>query len=276
MNFGVTCASVVPAADHPNHNNDNTKDLQLLVGYQSGYLENWKIFRFSSDKILAKVLWRGMYSNNYTIHNMTPLNVTTTTATTATAAAAAAAAAAIKKEDDTGNTSSSHDTKEEDSKLATTPSKRSPIKDRSPPKEKTTPRRTAFGNETKDHPRYLLLTLFSPTDTLKTGAMMEVIDIGPLGRIWKGNDAAQEGLGRLRAINLNKRWIMPAAGMEILNSSTIGTSTSNSDGGASSEDGLPRRAHIIPSTATGSICKSTMYHKDGQGLSYILVQCTVG
>ena len=60
---------------------------------------------------------------------------------------------------------------------------------------------------------------------------------------------AQEGTGRLRAMDLSRpeRWIMPASGMEILPSSTISSAV---------HDGcLPHRAHVIPSTDTGSICK---------------------
>lgn len=252
MNFGVTCASVVTAAAAilpsttmpkkviSTKNNQHT-DLQLLVGYQSGYLENWKIFRFSSDKILAKMTWRGIYPNNYTIQKMTPLNVTPpdASATNPNVTETTNNTAEGRNESYNAN-SATGDMKVE------TPSKKPKAKEISP-KDKAIPPRTASRSEVALQPRYLLLTLFSPTDTLKTGAMMEVIDVGDLARIWKNNDSKNDGMGgRLRAINLNQRWIMPAAGMELLNSATISNSPAS--------EGLPRCVHILPSTATGSIC----------------------
>ena len=68
MNFGVTCVSVAPTSP-------GSEDCQLLVGYQSGYLESWKIFRFSAEKIMAKLSWRGVYPNSNWIQKIAPLNL---------------------------------------------------------------------------------------------------------------------------------------------------------------------------------------------------------
>ena len=270
MNFGVTCACVLPVhgptvdlmTGSPRTNiigNNSTPlhDLTLLVGYQAGYVENWKIFRFSSDRVLSKMLWRGMYPSNYTIHNMTPLNYTPSSTNTMTAAKSDKESVHHSTEEDGGNLlhsppskpSKRPSIKEDGIQLLSPSTKRPSFKANRSPKS---PARKS--NEIKDHPLYLLLTLFSPTDTLKTGSMVEVIDIGSLMSIWKGNDSTQEGLGRLRAINLSspQRWIMPANGMEILPSSTIASASSSS---RNCDGCLPQRAHLIPSTATGSICK---------------------
>ena len=273
MNFGVTCASVLPVLGPSSgpttgspgimsiHNNSTPHpEVTLLVGYQSGYVENWRIFRFSSDKILSKMLWRGMYPSNYSIQNMMPLMYDPSPTNSI---------AAAESNPDGGHTSTAGEgggniqLHSPPSKISKRPSFKgdgiqllSPSTKRPSFKENRSPKVSARkNNEIKDHPRYLLLTLYSPTDTLKTGSMVEVIDIGPLMSIWKGNDSTQEGLGRLRAINLSspQRWIMPANGMDILPSSTIASAASS----RTCDGCLPQRAHVIPSTGTGSICKYT-------------------
>lgn len=199
MNFGVTCVSVISTCP-------GSEDCQLLVGYQTGYLEAWKIFSFSTEKIMAKLLWRGVYPNSYWIQDIAPLTIEVETEN-------------IRNEPNTAS-------------------------------DESTSKRTA---DAHDPSRYLLVTLLSPKMPLKTNAMVEVIDIGSLANDWKHSKDIGDGPGHghLRAIDLGTRWVMPQAGMEILNSSTIST---NDDPSAD----LPKRAHFIPSTATGSICKYTI------------------
>ena len=296
MNFGVSCLCVIPSASSgnsppspttttttstinttttttaattttspskhdpsPRQSKDNSRkqspvhhqDLQLLVGYQSGYVENWKIFRFSSEKVLAKMLWRGIYPRNYSIQDMVPLNITQLTtmdgndnAGSGTTNQDDTPSSKVAVVEDSSNLKSSNQKPSfrESSPLATTTHKKGPA---------------AQNDIDKEHSRYLLLSLYSPTETMKTAAMMEVIDIGPLVKAWKDNDTTtiqqqqqNQGMsGRLRAINLNQRWIMPAPGMELLNSYTLAMT-----GCSSGEEDLPKRAHIIPSMASGSLC----------------------
>ncbi|CAB9523341.1 expressed unknown protein [Seminavis robusta] len=176
QNFGVTCAAVVPVAA-------TGGDHHLLVGYQTGYIESWKIFRFSPKKILAKLLWRGIYPHSYSIQNMAPLTV------------------------------------------------------------------ESHNNNTQSH-RYLLVTVQSPSVILKTSAMVEVMDIQSLPEDWKQRRGEQQG-HYLRAVKLDSRcWVMPGARMELLNTSTLGSHHT----AAEDDENLPRRAHVIPSASTGSIC----------------------
>jgi hypothetical protein len=202
QNFGVNCATVVPVAADDNH---------FLVGYQTGYMESWKIFRFSTEKIMTKLLWRGVYPNSYCIQNMAPLM--------------------MESESEEGE-----------------------IHPEGPNKStKTTTRNcTAEGKESS---QYLLVTVLSPKHTLKTSAMVEVLDLQSIAEDWKHrtNGSTQEAgyaHGHLKAVNLGSRWVMPGAGMEILNSSTLNGIHHEGD----PSETLPRRVHVVPSTSTGSIC----------------------
>ena len=221
MNFGVSCASVIPTSK-------GSRDCQLLIGYQSGYLENWKIFRFSANKTMAKMLWRGLYSNHCSIQSVAPLNITS---------------------------NSSSNSKDGDNTTDTNANIQKPKKEK--PVIETN--KSIESSEDNDTHRYLLITLLSSNQNILTSdAMVEVIDIGDMPAVWKGHSttttstttttAEEESLGHLRAIHLERRWILPQEGMEIIKSSSIATSHEDSDD-------IPSRTHFIPSQASGSICK---------------------
>lgn len=224
MNFGVTCASVIPTSK-------GSQDCRLLVGYQSGYLENWKIVRLGSDKTMAKLVWRGIYPNNFSIQSVMPLNI-------------------APKEDENGD---NKDNIPENKQKIELPKREKP--------------EIMMGGTEDVTPRYLLVTLLSPTEILRTDAMVEVIDVGSLPTAWK-NQTLEGSFGHLRAVNLDKCWVLPHPGMEILNSSTISTSDDPS---------LPRRMHFVPSQATGSMCKHNftitrcLFHECMSCICYLIV-----
>jgi hypothetical protein len=172
-----------------------------------------------------------MYPGNYAIQSVAALNV------------------AEEQRDDEDDQDHHHDT-QKDAHGSTTGEKHEKIK--LPKKEKPilagmeSKETTIAADDKADIQRYVLLTLLSPaSQALRTDTMVEVIDVGSMPISWRSS-TSEESLGHIRAISLDRRWILPHPGMEILSSATIITSD---------DPHLSRRTHFIPSQATGAICK---------------------
>jgi len=90
---------------------------------------------------------------------------------------------------------------------------------------------------------YLIVNLLTPqtTNRQSSASMVEVIDMESVKGAWESSDGES---AILKAVPLEKHWILPYGGMEIIDSSSL-----SNDNGM-----LPRKPHLIPSTGTNSIC----------------------
>jgi len=270
MNFGVSCTCILPPTDSKDSSSSSEDHSQLLVGYQSGYIENWRIFRFSSEKILAKMMWRGMYPNHETIQNIAPLNIMSNMTSSSTKEDDELEEAHEKSNlngkadnpDDSSSTAKHHPASTDNPAAFQSPKPTvSPKKIASYPNYKATPQPspakippTSMGAQRH---QYLVVTLW-PTHEAPptTSAMLDVIHIGSLAADWKSKKEPHDpGMGIFRAIKLEKRWVMPATEMELLNSMAVAHCSHGTHQEDHGSGCLPRKVHVIPSVGTGCICK---------------------
>lgn len=216
-----------------------TLDSCIVVGYQTGHLEGWSVQRRKrmyaapadgmaaapkqaaarDDDWSARLRWRAVFSTD-------------------SPQPAIAAIAQLPVRRPSGNSNNS-DTRSDDvvgcSGVPTAPTLEFP-----PP---VPPHADKNDVDVEENHEYLVLTLHHDSSTRPgTASMVEVVDVASIATAWR---QLPVDVSSTAAVSLDEHWILPEAGREILDSSTVASDRPSP---------FSEAPHWIPSLGTNSLC----------------------